>query len=195
MGDLTRRRFVQSVAALVPVAALPLGAGSRRADAEPLDERLLRAVAEAVLPSELGRDGMTRVVTGFQRWLAGYRPGAELDHGYGTAEIDHAPASPASRWQAQLEALDGAARERFGARFPSLDPAERSALVAAALGERPADRLPPAVEAPHVAVGLLAHFYDTPDATDLCYRAAIGRYGCRPLASSPERPGPRRGGA
>jgi hypothetical protein len=50
--------------------------------------------------------------------------------------------------------------------------------------------LPEIDRAPHIAVGLLAHFYSSAAAQDLCYRARIGKGTCRPLAESPRRPLP-----
>ena len=52
------------------------------------------------------------------------------------------------------------------------------------------ERLPSVASAPHIALGLLAHFYDSSDATDLCYRARIGRNKCRPLAQNGRKPLP-----
>lgn len=47
-------------------------------------------------------------------------------------------------------------------------------------------------EAGHVAVALLAFFYGTSEATDLCYQAGIGKETCRSLSSAPEKPAPLR---
>ena len=53
----------------------------------------------------------------------------------------------------------------------------------------------PVLGAPlYVAVALLSHWYGTTDATDRCYRAAIGKQQCRPLASSARPPLPLAGG-
>jgi len=41
-----------------------------------------------------------------------------------------------------------------------------------------------------IAVALLAHFYESPGATDLCYEAQIGRQTCRPLAAQASKPRP-----
>ena len=56
-------------------------------------------------------------------------------------------------------------------------------------GER-LDRMPAVVDASHVALALLAHFYDSPGAADLCYEAQIGRQTCRPLAAQANKPRP-----
>ena len=60
----------------------------------------------------------------------------------------------------------------------------------AALGGAPAGGLPQIDRAPHIALGLLAHFNSSAAAQDLCYEARIGKGTCRPLADSPRRPLP-----
>jgi hypothetical protein len=37
---------------------------------------------------------------------------------------------------------------------------------------------------------MLAHFYESPEAADLCYEAQIGKNQCRPLAASLRKPLP-----
>jgi hypothetical protein len=176
----SRRRFVLGVAALVP---LPFVARRLHGLAvASLDPVRLRALAAAVLPAELGGAGIERTALAFEQWLAGYREGAELLHGYGTGEIRVTGPSPALRWAAQLDAL--------GPSFASLAVNERQAEVRAVLGSDRFAGFPPIDRAPHIAVGLLAFFYDSPDATDLCYEAAIGRNSCRPLATSAQMPLP-----
>jgi len=181
----TRRRFVLGVAALVP---LPFVARRLHGAAvASLDRARLRALAEAVLPAELGSTGIETTLVAFGLWLDGYREGAELLHGYGTGEIRVTGPSPALRWAAQLDAL--------GESFVSLPRAERQARLRTALGTGRFAGLPPIDRAPHIAVGLLAFFYDSPYATDLCYEVMIGRNGCRPLATSAQKPLPlARGG-
>jgi len=48
--------------------------------------------------------------------------------------------------------------------------------------------LPAPARAPHVALGLLAHFYGTPRATDLCYGRLIRKETCRGLTGVAELP-------
>jgi hypothetical protein len=191
MHSSARRRFVLGLAGLVP---LPFVArrvhGLAVAD---LDPALLRALAAAILPAELGEDGLARAVSGFERWLAGYREGAELLHGYGTGQLHRAGPSPALRWAGQLRDLDAAARTRGGKSFAALDVTGRREVVQAALSGAQPSRLPSPDRARHLAVGLLAHFYDSAAAADLCYGARIGRNSCRPLAESVAQPGPLAG--
>lgn len=185
---------MQSLGATLPVVALaqpePLHAAP---PAEPLDAALLLAVAEAVLPTELGRDGIESAVAGFREWSAGFEPVAELNHGYGTAELQYAPADPVPGWGAQLRALELESTRRNGRGFASISTEDRRELVRAHLARERVDRLGDPAAARHVAAGLLSWWYATPEAMDLCYRAQIGRFGCRPLARSPERPDPLEG--
>lgn len=150
---------------------------------------LLAAVGEAVLPAELGADGVARAVGEFQRWMDGYRPGAEANHGYGTGRIEQLPADPRPQWRSQLAALDADA-SRTGPSFSALPRERRQALVRAALQDEHGDALPNPLLARHVALALLAHFYDSPAATDLCYDVQIGRQQCRPLSAQRQQPVP-----
>ena len=196
MAELSRRDFVRTVSAVAPVAAVTSGGDTRKPTmglpSRPLDVELLQAVGEAVLPSELGPNGTSRVVAEFQRWLKEYSPGAELIHPYGSGEIRHAAGDPAPRWNEQLATLDRGSHERFAVSFTALDVEARRAIVREALGGIQMDRLPAARNAEHVAVALLAYFYATPEAANLCYGAVINRYACRPLAESPSVPPPMR---
>ena len=191
MASLPRRRFVLQAAGLLP---LPFLARRLHATAvADLDARQLRALAEALLPSELGAAGVERAVSGFERWLAGYREGVELVHGYGTGELRYTGPSPALRWSNQLRALAAAAQQQHNTSFDLLSVAQRQALVQSALesggaSQRPA--LTAVSRAPHLAIGLLSYFFETPEAADLCYGVKIGANSCRPLAQSPRPPLP-----
>lgn len=153
----------------------------------PPNATLLGALGDTILPAELGEQGIARAVADFQRWMDGYRPGAEANHGYGTGKIERLPADPRPQWRAQLAALDAEAR-RTGQSFSALARDRRQTLVRAALAGERGDAMPNPLLAKHVALALLAHFYDSPAATDLCYRAQIGRQQCRPLAAQREQP-------
>ena len=187
MPDINRRGFVGSVAASVPIAAasrqlLRPGKSAR------LDDALMGALGHSLLPTELGSDNIDRVVDEFQQWLEQYGADAELNHGYGTSEIDYTPGDPTSRWQEQLDGLNAEAQRRFGASFVDLDADVRRGIIRQQIAADRLDRLPRAYRARHVAVGLLAYFYASPEATDLCYKAAIGKNKCRPLRRSPDEP-------
>jgi hypothetical protein len=177
-----RRRFLLQLASLVPVPFV-----ARRIHqlaASELDPRVLRALAALVLPSELGRNGVERVVGGFERWLAGYREGVELVHGYGTGELRRTGPSPALRWSTQVSAL---ARQSFHAMAPE---EQRRVVLQGLTGVRPGGSLLQFDRAPHIALGLIGYFYSLPEATDLCYQARIGPNTCRPLATSSRKPLP-----
>ena len=181
---VSRRTFLVWVSSAVPIALV-----SRRADALAAawiadDAATLRALAEAILPTALGRDGAVRVARDFQRWIDEYRANAELVHGYGTSALRYAPASPRARWADQLARLGG-----IGAM--SLD--ARRARVREALGDVRTDGMPEVGAAPHVAIALLSFYFGSPAAGDLCHEAQIGREQCRPLATSSRKPLPLAG--
>lgn len=190
----TRRQFIGILGAL---AALPssVRALSRRVVFAARQRAIpsqasIRALGAAILPSEMGKARLEIASDAFWRWMNGYRAGAELLHPYGSPRIGYAAASPVPTWVTQLNALDRAARDQHQKAFAALGVNERQALVRDALSDFKGERLPSVASAPHVALGLLAHFYDSSDATDLCYRARIGRNKCRPLAQNGRKPLP-----
>jgi hypothetical protein len=190
MPVISRRSFVAAVSAAVPVVAFV-----RRAHALSVEAIVtgaaastLRALADVVLPSELGPERTRQAVSDFQRWIDGYRQGVELTHGYGTSRLRFTGPTPATRWAGQLEALDRESRRRHAKPFAEVTTEHREAIVRAALNEDRLDRIPAVAEARHVAVALLAFFYDSPSATDLCYQSRIGRQTCRPLAQATLQP-------
>ena len=190
-----RRTFVARLASIV--AALPvvgrlrvsraMAAVGRSGNVRP-NATLLEALGDAVLPAEVGGGGITRAVSQFQRWMDEYRPGAEANHGYGTGRIEQLTTDPRPLWQAQLAALDADARRNGGQSFAALARDRRQSLVRSALAGERSNALPSPLAARHVALALLAHFYDSPAATDLCYDAHIGRQTCRPLGTQRQQP-------
>jgi hypothetical protein len=191
MDSLPRRRFVLQLAGLLPLPILarrlhPLAVAD-------LDPKLLRALGAAVLPGELGSGGSDRVVAAFERWLAGYREGAELVHGYGTGELRRTGPSPALRWSTQLRDLEAAAQKQHATSFDRLSVPQRQALVRSALEGQRLAGFPAVDRAQHLAVGVMAFYYDSPAAADLCYQARIGANSCRPLAEVELRPPPLTG--
>lgn len=139
--------------------------------------RTLRALGAVVLPSELGAGGLERTAAAFERWVRDYRPGAEMDHGYGFTRLRSKPASPAPVYLQQLRALhlDG-------------DAASQRAEVEAAFKEANVTALPQSPDGKHVASDLMAFYFRSSEANDLCYRAHIGRDECRGLAGSDQEP-------
>jgi hypothetical protein len=147
----------------------------------PINAALLDALGAAELPSELGEQGRAAALRRFSVWITGYVPGAELNHPYPAAPVSHLPASPLATWQQQLRELDAAARAQSPGGFAAMDLPARQALIAQSLAGIKGPDLPLPIDAPHVALGLMTHFFQSPQGTDLCYRAAIGKAMCRPL--------------
>ena len=190
MTGISRRRFLASLAAAVPLAAVVRRAHAASVSHLEAEPATLDALGQAILPSQLGRAGITRVVAAFRDWGTGYHENAELVHGYGTSRLRSTGPTPLTRWTTQLDALDTAAQSKHGRAFKALTVAERTTLVRDALKGERLDRLASVVDANHVAVALLAHFYESSDAANLCYQARIGRQTCRPLAQQSRKPLP-----
>ena len=196
MSEHDRRTFLKRAAA-VPGAALvgslggcapEDGAAPSRTPAATLPQAPLRAVADVVLPSgALGEDGMAAAVRGFMDWVEGFEAAAELDHPYLTGQLRYGLPHPGPRWGAQLTAMDLESQARSGLAFAELGEDERRGVVERAL--RGGSSLPGSpAQADHVALGLLAWFYRTSPANDLCYRADVGRHLCRSTATAVEEP-------
>ena len=195
----TRRTFIGWLSAVG--AALGIGVRARASRAETpvsteqsgaLDAALVKGVADAVLPSELGNDGIATVSRAFTQWIGGYRPGVELVHPYGSTELRQTGESPIGRWRSQLAALNSAARDKHRKAFPALTREQKRELVMSALGTERLNRLPDPLQATHVAMALLAWYFATPGAVDLCYNAKIDRNQCRPLVHASRQPLPLR---
>ena len=187
---ISRRAFLGWLAASIPATALVRRAHAASVDALSTSPRTMRALGEAILPTELGTAGMATHVDRFQRWIAGFRENTELVHGYGTSALERAGPTPATRWARQLETLDASARRRHATSFADLPLEQRRELVRDELTAMKAERIGAIGRAPHVALALLAHFYATPEANDLCYEAKIGKQTCRPLAACSRQPLP-----
>jgi hypothetical protein len=184
---MNRRTLLQALAVAVAWVRVPFDALAQAAPMSAADEVRVRAIAEVVLPGELDAAARDAVVDRFVRWVRNYREGAEMDHGYGFTRLRRTPASPATKYAAQLDALDKAARSRGGA-FPALDVAGRRAVLAEAMNAAKVERLPARPTGDHVGIDLMAFYFNSPDANDLAYRAAIGRDACRGLPDSDHRP-------
>ena len=182
----SRRRFIAWLSTTVPMVIV-----ARRADALAAtwlaeDEATMRALALAVLPSALGVEGATRMAQSFQRWIDGYRENTELVHGYGTSALRFTRPSPRAKWAAQIESL-----KQTGFNGKSLE--QRRQAIRDLLASERLDRIPDVATAPHVALGLLAFYYGSSEAADLCYDAQIGRETCRTLSAAARRPLPLAG--
>jgi hypothetical protein len=184
---MKRRTVLQLLLGLV--AALPqrIRAFAQTPALSPADVRLVSAIADVVLPSEIGADGRARVVTAFARWLRDYRAGADTDHGYGFTRLRRTGASPAAKYPAQIAAL----QQRAGAQgFASLEVDARRVILEEAIAVAKIERLPERPDGGHIATDLMAFYFNSVEANDLAYRAAIGRDTCRGLEESADRPKP-----
>jgi hypothetical protein len=197
MTDVSRRRALKTLGTMAAATSLPFGVvpceasgGQAAFDPSSITADALTPIADVVLPSELGREGQARAVSAFIRWIRSYREGADMDHGYGSTRIRATGASPARGYPSQLAALDSAARRRGAAFFAKATPEVRRELVLSAIRDAHIDRLPRRPSGGHVAVDLMAHYFNSADAEDVCYRAAIGRDSCRGLPGSEKRPAP-----
>lgn len=197
MSRVSRREALISLgaAAIGPSALLPpVSAPARHSggDVQPpaVDVATLLPLAEVTLPSELGEEGRRAAVSAFLRWIRSYKEGADTDHGYGNTRIRATGPSPARNYPAQLTALDEAARRAQAASFAQASPDVRRTIVTTALTEARIERLPARPTGAHIAADLMGHYFTSPAALDLCYRAAIGRDACRGLPGSEERPAP-----
>ena len=193
----SRRRFLKTSGAVVAAVAAPAGAAAEAAQEGPslslsLDLPLLHAFAEAVLPEEIGAEGVRDALRDFVTWMNGFEPVAELPHPYlSSVEVQYGPPHPAPRWASQLQALDLLAAKRHGSGLADLPVGKRRELIAADLERHDAgEHLPRPAYAGHVAVGLLARFYSRPRAADLAYGARINAAACRDLASGAAMPAP-----
>jgi hypothetical protein len=158
-----------------------------QASLTPGHQAMLGSLAEVVLPQELGRQTIDRVVADFVRWHREYRADVETDHGYGVTRLRRTAAAPLGRYRAQFENLDTAAQSR-GQTFVNLPLADRRAVVERAIAEAKVERLPSRPDGGHVATDLMGFYFNSIDANDRCYQRAIGRDRCRGLAGSDERP-------
>ena len=195
---LSRRTFVSWLSGIG--AALGFGVRARPAGAtesavvneqeSSLDAAVVRSIAEVVLPAELGNDGFARVSRAFATWAGGYRQGVELVHPYGSTQLRQTGESPLPRWRSQLVALDRDARAQHQRGFTALTREQRREIITTIFAAERANRMPDPLQANHVSLALMAWYFATPEAADLCYEAQIGRNQCRPLINAPREPLP-----
>ena len=185
----SRRTFLKQSAATVAAVSLPSCAPTSEERPDVLVPATLGAVAEAMLPEELGADGRARAVAAFELWSEGLEPVAEMAHPYLVPETVYTGPDPRPGWAAQLRGLDIESGKRFGAAFAEIGVRERRSLLEAHVRRAGPDLGRPA-NAGHVAVALAAHFYASPIATDICYGRAIAKQQCRGLAGAGDEPAP-----
>lgn len=203
-GETARRTFLKT-AGVIAVGTVTVGSAAACTVKDPatqaaddaqatrtlgLDEPLLTAMAEAVLPASLGAAGLREATTAFVAWVNGYDPVAEEMHGYGYADIRYLPADPAPAWRAQLQALDTLARKSTRTPFAVLPVMRRQELLDAVLRTELGDRLPSPLGARHVAIALLAHWSASPKAWNLALGAEVTPSSCRVLNDALRKPLP-----
>lgn len=184
---MKRRTLLQFLGSLT--ASLPWRVYAQTSLLGPTDEMRIRAVAEAVLPSEIGATGQDAAVKAFLTWVREYRANADTDHGYGFTRLRRTGPSPAAKYAAQLDALDTDARTR-GHSFADLPLADRRQLIEAAIAAANIERMPARPDGAHIATDLMSSYFRSIEANDVAYRARIGRDQCRGLNGSTERPAP-----
>jgi hypothetical protein len=190
---MNRRDVLKSLAAAAALPALTASElAAQTTDFTPAQIGTLRALAEVVLPSSLGADGRDDAVRRFVTWVRGYKPGADRGHGYGNSQLS-APTGPppASRYPAQFDALDAAAKARGGATFVALTLAARRAVVEAALNDpQRVTQMPARPNGANLVADFMGLYFNGADARDVAYNAAIGRDTCRGLDGSDRAPRP-----
>ncbi len=152
---MKRRRAIQTLAtaaAALPLLRVPLEAQELSAD----QVFVLRDVAATVLPSAIGRKGQDEAVDNFVRWVRDYKEGVPLSHGYGEPRLVKSGPSPATRYAAQIAALQAAAKGR-GGRFGALPLEERRALLDEVFTAAEVRNLPGRPHGPHLGSELMAH--------------------------------------
>ena len=154
---------------------------------------VLRDVATTVLPSVIGAKGQDEAVDSFLRWLRDYREGVPLSHGYGEPRLVRSGPSPAPGYGTQIATLQQAAAER-GGRFGALPLDVRRAMLDAAFNQAGIQNLPSRPDGTHVIADLMAHYFRSSAANDLCYDARIGRNTYRAVRVTTVRPQPLNGG-
>ncbi|HEX6164341.1 MAG TPA: hypothetical protein VFZ31_13305 [Vicinamibacterales bacterium] len=189
---MKRRQALKTLA--TAAAAVPLARVELRADELPADQvAVLRDVATTVLPSVIGEKGRQDAVDNFLRWMRDYKEGVALSHGYGEPRLVKSGPSPVPGYSKQIIALQQAAQSR-GGRFGALPAAVRRELLDAAFTAADVRNLPGRPDGKHVVADLMAHYFRSSAANDLCYNARIGRNTYRAIRVTTTRPQPLNGG-
>ena len=185
---MKRREALQTLAtaaAALPLMRVPLEAQELTSD----QVLVLRDVAETVLPSAIGAKGQNEAVDNFLRWIRDYQEGVPLSHGYGDPRLVKSGPSPAGGYSRQIADLQTAAKAR-GGRFGSLPLDARRELLDAAFKAADVRNLPGRPDGKHIVADLMAHYFRSSAANDLCYNARIGRNTYRAIRVTTVRPQP-----
>ena len=192
---MKRRTLLKSLAAAF--AARPVAALSQAGAAtsfSPTEIETLNAIAEVVLPAEIGADAQRRAVTAFASWFANYRPGSDMGHGYGASTLRAASGpSPFSRYAAQFATLDASAKERGASSLRALAAPDRRIVIEKFLNEpQPVNRLPAQPTGANLVADLMGSYFTSANAWDVAYGVQILRDSCRTLDNSADAPLPVR---
>ena len=187
MQRRTLLQWIVSAAAVLPFERLRLLAQPRELTPDAI--AMLREIAPTLLPASLGPARIGDTVDRFVAWTRGYRERVPLAHGYGHPRLQKSGPSPVPAYVAQLATLDADARAK-GGRWQTLDVETRRALLDAALKKAGVKALPPRPMGQHVAADLMAFYFRSTEANDLCYGAQIQREVCRPIEVTTKRPAP-----
>jgi hypothetical protein len=170
-----RRTLIQSLFSWVPLQGLRVWAQTTSFPGK--HDSTLKELAATVLPESLGRAGTDAVALQFVRWVREYRAGAEMQTGYGLTRVRYKPASPAPGYLEQLDQIASGALAQSGM-------AARRIKIAEALHAANIKDLPFVPDGTHIAADLMTFYFQSPEANDLAYLAAIGKDKCRTLKNS-----------
>ena len=184
---MKRRTLFKTAALAILSNVVPRFARARTAVLSQVDRELIAAIGEVVLPSTLGADGRAKAVQAFAKWLDEYKAGVPMSYGYGDLRYAVVPPSPVLRYPSQLTRLQELAKAK-GSAFTALSPADRKAVVEAALLEAKVTKLPERPDGQHIASDLMCHFYGSSDGNDFLFKASIRVSDCRGLDTSAGRP-------
>ena len=187
MNRRTLLQWMAAAPALLPLHRVRVFGQPR--DLTPEGIRVLREIAPTVLPASLGAARIREIADKFVAWTRGYREGVALTHGYGHPRLQKSAASPVPSYESQLAALDADARTRGGA-WAALDRETQRALLDAAFTKAGVRALPPRPAGQHVVADLMAFYFRSSEANDVCYSAMINREVCRPIAITTRKPDP-----
>jgi len=169
---MQRRTLIQSMFAWISLQGSRLRA--QTASFPGKHDSTLKELAATVLPESLGRAGTDAVAVEFVRWVQEYRTGAEMQTGYGNTRVRYKPASPGAAYLDQLDHLASGALAQSGI-------AERRLKIGEALLAANITDLPGSPNGAHVVTDLMTFYFQSPEANDMAYLAAIGKDKCRTL--------------
>lgn len=184
---MKRRTLFETAALAILSNAVPRFARAQTGVLSQDNRDLIAAIGEVVLPSTLGADGRAKAVEAFAKWLDGYKAGVPMSYGYGDLRYAVVPPSPLLRYSSQFTRLRELSKSK-GSIFTALSPADRRAVVEAALLEAKVTKLPERPDGQHVASDLMSHFYNSSDGNDFLFKASIRVSECRGLDTSTDRP-------